>query len=134
MIASTILRTPFTPKGQYDSEGLVSMPLIIPPVRRKSYTLFGRLFKDLWEKAEDVLAEAEEIHIYGYSFPSTDTQAHQLFQKAFSKRKSLPKVVLVNPSPDEIHHRFNHLLGVPDSKIDVHKEYIRESFDYNRLL
>jgi hypothetical protein len=134
VIASTILRTPFTPKGQYDSKGLVSMPLIIPPVRKKTYTLFGRLFKDLWEKAENVLAEADEIHIYGYSFPPTDTQAHQLFERAFLRRKSPPKVVIVNPSPDEIYYRFNHLLGVPYSKIDVLKEYIKESFDYNRLL
>src|SRR5690606_18748492 len=62
------LQFPNMPKGTSKDEGLVSMPLIIPPVKNKEYNLFGSLFKKIWDKAEEEISEAEEIHVIGYSF------------------------------------------------------------------
>jgi len=127
-------RNPFISKGTSNSTGLESMPLIIPPVKSKNYNMFGGLFVKIWEKTRIALSEADEIHIYGYSFPSTDVQVQRLFEKAFLKRQTPPNVVIVNPQPAEILHRFTHLLGVPQKNVQIFEEYIDESFDYAKLL
>jgi hypothetical protein len=102
-------RSPWTPEGTAPDDGLVSMPLIIPPVRNKSYEFFGELFKTLWSQAEDALAAADEITIIGYSFPSTDVQSDQLFRRAFSRRSSMPSVSILDPSPQPVATRISDL-------------------------
>jgi hypothetical protein len=129
-----ILRTEFTPKGTSSHEGLTSIPLIIPPVKSKSYEAFGNLFKSLWEKAEDAIAVAEEIIIIGYSFPITDIQSEKLFSKAFIKRSNFPRVTIVNPFPEAIRDRFIYNFGLPEKYITVIKEYFTEDFDVSGIL
>ena len=127
-------RSPFTPKGQYGSDGLVSMPLIIPPTKHKRYDFYGELFRKLWKQAEMELSEADEIHVYGYSFPRTDIQSAELMKQAFLKRDRIPRVVIVNPAPDAVAERFQLELGVPVSKIEVVREYMGDSFSFDGLL
>lgn len=118
----------FNPKGKSKSEGVVSMPIIIPPVKNKSYDFYGDLFPKLWEKAEDILREADKIYILGYSFPATDLPSNDLFKKAFIKRKTIPDIVIVNPHPDEIRHKFKYEFGIPDNKLKVYGEYITKDY------
>lgn len=114
-------------------KGVITMPLIIPPVKDKKYTLFANLFIELWETAKDEIINANEIIIIGYSFPRTDTRTIQLFREAFCKKKKLPKVVIVNPEPDEITNLFEYTLGIPKNHIIVYKEYFNEDFDFKKL-
>lgn len=122
------------PKGTADSQGIDSIPLIIPPVKHKNYSLFGDLFSVLWNKAEDAISQADEIVIIGYSFPETDYQSDSLFRKAFVRRNSIPKIIIVNPDPKRVEERFKHDYGIPESHLQVIPEYFSESFDIARIL
>jgi hypothetical protein len=134
VVVSAIQRNPFTPKGTSGSKGITSMQLIIPPVRNKSYDFFGELFKNLWQRAVTALAEADEIHIYGYSFPPTDVQSNELFRRAFMKRTTMPSITIINPSFENIRNMLHIELGIPLDKIRVVPDYINESYSFDGLL
>lgn len=121
------------PEGTAGSDGLVSVPLIIPPVRQKRYDLFGPLFKKLWESAEAALTEADQITIIGYSFPKTDLKTHDLFKRAFVNRGNYPEIVILDPAPENALDVFNRSLGIPIQKIKVIKELFTDDFDLTRL-
>ena len=120
---------PWVPPGCSSDEGLVSMPLVIPPVKRKKYDLFGDLFKGIWDQAENTLAESDKIIVIGYSFPRTDHQSTDLFSSAFIKRSTLPKIVIVNPDPERVYFKFKYDFGIPKEYIDVFETYYSEQFD-----
>ncbi len=131
---SAIQRIPFTPKGTFGSKGITSMPLIIPPVQKKSYDFFGELFKKLWQRASAALVDADEIHVYGYSFPSTDVQSNELFKRAFMKRACVPSITIINPDFVHIRDLFHLELGIPMERIKVIPDYIDESYSFDGLL
>lgn len=110
---------PWMPKGEGGNQGLVSMPLIIPPVKEKTYDFFGTLFSDIWSQASTLLRDADEIILIGYSFPQTDLRSNRLFSEAFMRRKTLPKVSIIDPSPDKIAHKFRMEFGIPDTHLSI---------------
>jgi len=129
-----ISRDPFTKKGGAGDSGLVSMPLIIPPVKNKAYFLFGGLFQRLWQYAEEALSRAEHIIVIGYSFPNTDVQSSLLFKNAFTKRKTYPYVTILDPCPDRIYEKFKFDFGIPDTHLSIFKEYFSENTPIEKLL
>lgn len=120
------IQNPFMKEPTSIDKGLTSIPLIIPPVKKKEYDNFGNLFKTLWEKAEQELSEASEIYVIGYSFPKTDYRSSELFKNAFLKRTNMPKIVIINPSPELIAERFKFDFGITDDKLTVIKDYFIE--------
>jgi len=128
-----MIRTPFTPKGTSNDSGLVSMPLIIPPVKNKKYTFYGDLFPELWNYAEMVLVNSDTIIILGYSFPKTDIRTNELFISAFTKRNNIPDIIIVNPNPELIYEKFKLEFGIPEKKIKIYKERIDENYDFKKL-
>lgn len=114
-------RFPFMPEGKAGDSGLTSMPLIVPPVREKSYEFFGTLFEELWLQAQQALQSCEEIIVVGYSFPRTDLRSHGLFVDAFMARKALPRVTIIDPSPDRPAEKFRMDLGIPESHLRIIK-------------
>jgi len=124
---------PFTPEGAADDSGLVSMPLIIPPVKDKSYALYGELFTRLWAQASNALSAADEIAIVGYSFPRTDHQSLTLFKNAFVKRTTIPQVVILDPEPARVMDIFHREFGIPRSHVREMREYFTPDFDSSRL-
>jgi len=123
------MKVPWKAEGAAPDEGLVSMPLIIPPVKQKAYGMYGGLFASLWQEAEDLLAAADEIVIIGYSFPRTDLQSNNLFLKAFTRRSSMPHVLLIDPMPERLAEKFPIEFGVTADKLSVVKDYFSENFD-----
>lgn len=121
------------PEATSSSEGLVSMPLIVPPVKHKNYTHFGDIFSELWKKAEESLVTAEKIIVIGYSFPSTDIQTDTLFKSAFIKRSSMPKVIIVDPNPENICNRFIFDYGIKEDNITIYKTFFNQDFDIKKL-
>lgn len=110
---------PWMPNGAADDSGLVSMPLIIPPVREKSYDLFGSLFETLWHQADNYLQICSEIIVIGYSFPRTDLQSHKLFAQAFMKRDWIPRITVIDPNPDRPAEKFAVELGIPETHLQI---------------
>lgn len=125
---------PWVPEGRAPDHGLPSMPLIIPPAKAKTYDLFGILFKTVWLEAEDVLSQAEHIVLIGYSFPRTDHQSHTLFAKAFSRRSSIPRVSIVDPSPERAANKFRMDFGIPAEKLFVYPKPFTPDFDLGSIL
>jgi hypothetical protein len=125
---------PWVPEGTAPSEGLPSMPLIIPPTKAKTYDLFGSLFKTIWSAAEDSLTQAEHIILIGYSFPRTDHQSTALFAKALSKRSQMPRMSIIDPMPDRAVERFRLDFAITADKLFVYSEPFSEKFDLNRIL
>jgi len=87
------------------------LPVIIPPMPNKPIYNNGFL-KYLWQIAFNNLISAEELVVIGYSFPSQDDQARQLFLNLSSKKARLKQVVLVDTNP-EILKRVKELLNMP---------------------
>ena len=121
------------PQGDAPDDGIVSIPLIIPPVRQKKYSAFGSLFDDLWKSAADGIQKAQHIIIIGYSFPKTDTRSDELFLSAFSRRKDIPYVTVLDPAPEEICHKLRMHYGIPDDHIKVYKDYFTEETDIDQI-
>jgi len=134
VIVSARPKVPWRKEGSAPRGGLVSMPLIIPPVKQKAYEMFGSLFADLWSSAETALAEADEIVIIGYSFPRTDLQSNLLFQKAFSRRSSMPRVTIIDPAPQHVADKFRSELGIGGDHLRVISDYFSADFDLAALL
>lgn len=133
LLVRSIIRTGYNPKGKAEDKGLVSMPLIIPPIQNKKYDFYGNLFKRLWDKAEESISKTDKIIIIGYSFPKTDIKTDELFKKAFIKRESIPEIIIINPNPESIVKKFSFDYGIPNNRIKVYKEYFSEDFDFNKV-
>lgn len=133
LLIRNILRTGFNPKGDAEDKGLVSMPLIIPPVHNKEYDFYGDIFSTLWTKAEKDISKAEKIILIGYSFPVTDIRTNNLFKSAFSQRNTMPQIIIVNPNSTQIEERFIYEFGIKKENIKVFNEYFDEQFDLNKV-
>jgi hypothetical protein len=118
---------PGVPEGAAERHGLVSMPLIIPPVKSKSYDRFGGLFDTVWNGAANLLASADHVVTIGYSFPRTDDRSLDLFQRAFARRPSPPRVVVVDPVPERAISVFRDVLSVPSSHLRICAEALTHS-------
>jgi hypothetical protein len=127
-ICQIIPRNGSNPRGKSSDEGIESMPVIIPPVENKSYDFYGNLFPTLWNKAEEVLSQAETIYILGYSFPVTDTYSSDLFKNAFIRRKTIPNIMIVNPFPEKVVHKFKIEFGIPQNKMKIYSDYITRKY------
>ena len=121
VFARTRPKYPWVPEGGAGDDGLPSMPLIIPPVREKRYDMFGPLFGQIWDGAEQALSEAEEIVVIGYSFPPTDFRSRSLFRSAFLKRRSMPRVAVIDPAPSRVAEVFSFELGIAATHLTVHE-------------
>ncbi|WP_272674106.1 SIR2 family protein [Providencia sp. PROV153] len=134
VLIRTRIKSPLMPKGTSSDEGLVSIPLIIPPVKAKNYHGYGALFDNLWRSAQKGIEEAKHIIIIGYSFPRTDLKSNQLFIDAFMNRKDIPFVTILDPQPERIADKFQFELGIPDSHLRVFKGYFSDDTNIDELL
>lgn len=88
-------------------------PYIIPPVLDKSSFYNHIAIHSLWQQAEELLKNANEIYIIGFSFPQTDLAVKYLFQSALRKRT--PKIYVVNSaSPKRLKANYQTVFGNAD--------------------
>lgn len=125
---------PWSPEGTADSDGLISMPLIIPPVKDKAYDRFGDLFQRVWTRAQSLLSAADQIVVIGYSFPRTDHRSHQLFRDAFMQRATIPDVVVIDPAPERAVSILTNELGIPADKLTVHAAWLDSESAIERMI
>ncbi|HBC3592984.1 TPA: SIR2 family protein [Vibrio parahaemolyticus] len=125
---------PHVEEGKAPSDGVATIPLIIPPVKEKKYDQYGSLFENLWEKTASAIEKADEIILIGYSFPKTDIKSTKLFLDAFMKRSSKPRIKILDPNPERIVDKFKYEFGFTDSEILVCKDYFSEDFDIAAMI
>lgn len=133
LLASMRFKFPWMPEGYAGEQGLTSIPLIIPPVKRKEYNYYGDLFTALWTQAEEALINANAITLIGYSFPETDIQSRALFANAMKRRDTTPEITIINPDPDRPARVLSEISGVPTNKMRIHATRFTHDLD-QRLL
>jgi len=87
-----------------------TMPLIVPPTRRKLYSEFGFVFGNLWKQAEAALRKSDEWIIVGFSFPDGDQRARDLLAAASGKRRNPVNIVVVNPQSAAVEQKLAQFL------------------------
>jgi hypothetical protein len=127
------MKPPWVPESDGDDSGIISMPLMIPPVKQKTYDFFGDLFGVVWGRAQGALERADEIVIVGYSFPRTDHRSNRLFVESFRNRAAPPRITILDPSPTGIRDKFVLEFGVPPDRVRVYAEPLTPAFDTARL-
>lgn len=81
-------------RNEKDNIDMGLRPYIIPPVMDKNAFYNHVVIHALWQQAEKLLKEADEICIIGFSFPQTDLSVKYLFQSAL--KDSTAKIYVVN--------------------------------------
>lgn len=106
--------------GRHQAESYLDSDLktfIVPPVLDKNSQYFNTVLKALWKNAYDKLCYAENIFIYGFSFPATDLSIRFLFQNAIENNPYANIYVINTKSASEENHkdyiikRYNDIFG-----------------------
>ena len=85
-------------------------PLLVPPTWNQGE--YHRQLRNVWRRAADELAAAENLFVIGYSLPETDSFFRYLFALGSDSRVKLRKFVLVDPDPqDNVEPRFRSFMG-----------------------
>jgi hypothetical protein len=71
-------------------------PVIVPPVNHKSAVLHDGL-KEVWRLAEERIADADELVVFGYSCPALDFESSNMLRRANRKRRKWSRTVVVDP-------------------------------------
>jgi len=85
---------------------------IVPPVLDKQSQYNNIILRALWKRAFNAIENAENIYIYGFSFPSTDYSIKFLFQSALRNNPNC-KIYVINTkeSFDELKKRYDDVFG-----------------------
>lgn len=72
-------------------------PVLVSPIYRKDIGKYSFLAY-VWRKAQEIVGQADEITVIGYSFPEADMEAKWLFKRALLGRVNRPILFLVEPA------------------------------------
>jgi hypothetical protein len=95
------------PKGVVYTFG----PIVIPPTARKTYQ--SPWINYQWHFALDMVRNADEIVIIGYSLPPTDIRPRLLLQFANFRRGKRILIRLVDPKREDLRAHFEPVVGSP---------------------
>lgn len=76
-------------------------PLIVPPIYNKE-DIIGKVLTPLWDGAREKIELADELIVFGYSFPQTDYSSRSLFKGSFIANNRLKGVHVIDISPNTI--------------------------------
>jgi hypothetical protein len=86
------------------------LPLVVPPIYEKG-PLYRQQIGTLWTSARDALEQAEELIIFGYSFPDADYGARSLLRGAVHQNAGLRSIPVIDISAS-VASRVADLLSV----------------------
>lgn len=86
------------------------LPLVVPPIYEKG-PLYRRQIGGIWTKAREALERAQELVVFGYSFPDADYGARSLLRGAFHQNTEIESVTVVDVS-SSVASRVADLLDV----------------------
>jgi hypothetical protein len=95
------------PKGVVYTFG----PIVIPPTARKTYQ--SPWIDYQWHVALDMVRNADEVVIIGYSLPITDIRPRLLLQLVRFRRDRLIPIRLVDPKGEDLRGHFERVVGSP---------------------
>lgn len=86
-------------RGKWGRKRWYTWPVIVPPVFEKGAFLTATL-SPIWQSARKAIETAEQIVVFGYSFPQSDQQGRMFFRRARANNKVLKRVVVINTVPN----------------------------------
>jgi hypothetical protein len=95
-------------EAQHCGKPLKSPPVLVPPTWNK--TGYHQDLTCVWSKAAEVLAEAENIFVIGYSLPETDSFFRYLFALGSESDTRIKRLWVFNPD-GTIESRFDDMIG-----------------------
>lgn len=101
-----------------EDSNIYSIPLIIPPIRNKQYGRYGKIFSELWTRAEKAISECQKLYVVGYSFPNTDLSVKEMFKRALTLA-DIDQIIIINPSPERARDIFVNEFGNDPSKVTI---------------
>lgn len=75
-----------------------TFPIVVPPVNHKAAILHDKL-RPLWRDAEDALASATEVTVFGYSCPAADFESANMISRAFNRNDVCERLTIIDPDP-----------------------------------
>lgn len=116
-----------SPFKEGDPTGSIpSSPILITPVRQKKYEIYKATIQSLWSQAVKALEDVSRIVIIGYSFPSTDTRALDLFRGLLITRGKELSLEIVAPDVEDIAKRIGEEYLVYAKEVKLHKMIFEE--------
>jgi hypothetical protein len=95
-------------EAQHCGKPLKNPPVLVPPTWNK--TGYHQGLTCVWSKAAEVLAEAENIFVIGYSLPETDSFFRYLFALGSESDTRIKRLWVFNPDGN-IESRFDDMIG-----------------------
>ncbi len=112
-------------KRTFEDKPLSGPPVIVPPSWNKN-SYHGQL-SNVWSRAANEFAVAENIFIIGYSLPETDSFFRYLYALGSESRARLRNLVVINKdNSGTVEARFKQLIG---RGIESRFRYIAATFD-----
>ncbi|HAB51328.1 MAG TPA: hypothetical protein DCE80_04000 [Ignavibacteriales bacterium] len=108
----------------YEGKPLNGPPVIVPPTWNKNS--YHSQLSNVWSKAADEFAKAENIFIIGYSLPETDSFFRYLYALGAESSVRLRNFVVINKdTTGQVEARFRQIIG---KGIESRFKYIPETF------
>ena len=85
----------------YGRKKLHTFPLIVPPVTSKSSMIHQDL-DGIWGYAEERIAEADELVVFGYSCPQTDYESANLLRRSTARNSRNVSLSIIDPNPSVV--------------------------------
>lgn len=86
------------------------LPVVVPPIYEKA-SRYGRVVGDVWTQADASIRSADELIVFGYSFPDADYAARSLLRSAYHHNPTLSSVSVIDVS-SQIAARVATMLNV----------------------
>jgi hypothetical protein len=74
------------------------LPLIVPPIYEKA-NRYADLLASIRIRAEEEIAKADRIIIFGYSFPDADFMAKSMIRRAIHKNPHIRDFLIIDIDP-----------------------------------
>lgn len=74
------------------------LSLVVPPIYEKA-SRYQAALQPVWDRARQALESADELVIFGYSFPDSDFSARSMLRQSYHKNPNLKEVQIIDLDP-----------------------------------
>lgn len=75
-----------------------TFPVVVPPVNHKS-AILPDMLRPVWREAEDRLASATHVTVFGYSCPPADFESANMISRSFGRNSLCEELAIIDPDP-----------------------------------
>lgn len=91
-------------------------PLVIPPATVKSAFYRNPLMRELWRQSFDLITDAQEVVLFGYSVPTGDLTVADMLRTGLARSEA--RLTIVDPCADAVRDRLQ-ALGIATDRVST---------------